>query len=303
MQTDFFDSPQTLGLSDAGALLPARNPAGNKGGFGRLMLIGGSDRMGGAAALSAKAALRSGAGLVQVATPAPVVPIIAAHIAACTYLPLEGGKNGTLSPEDLPQIRAELHAVTAVLFGCGLGCNKETRAFSAELVLCCSRPMVIDADGLNCLANQPEAFKTRKAPTVVTPHIKEMSRLTGKTVPEIKASRIETAREFAQAHGVIVVLKDAQTVIAAPDGGVLLHDRPNSGLAKGGSGDVLAGIIGALLAQGASPRDAAALGVLLHGEAGAIAARELTEYAMLPSDVIERLPAAFRAVLEHTARS
>ncbi|HIT18869.1 MAG TPA: NAD(P)H-hydrate dehydratase [Candidatus Fimivivens faecavium] len=296
MQIDPANLPKRLAFSDAASLLPARDPSGNKGTFGRLMLIGGSNGMGGAAALSAKAAMRSGVGLVQVATLSPVIPVIAAHIAACTYLPLEGGKNGTIAIGDLPQIRAGFYGTAAVLFGCGLGCNKETRAFSAELVRCCNRPMVIDADGLNCLVGQLEALSERKSPAIITPHMKEMSRLTGKTVSEIQSARAETAREFAQKYGVTVVLKDAATVVAAPDGEVLLHERPNSGLAKGGSGDVLAGIAASFLAQGLSPRDAAALGVLLHGEAGAVAANDLTEYAMLPGDVVERLPAVFRSL-------
>ena len=184
----------------------------------------------------------------------------------------------------------------SVLIGCGLGVSP----FAEDLLRLCfteaEAPLLVDADGINLLSRNIHVLQETKAPVVLTPHPGEMARLTGKAIPEIQGSRLKTARDFAVSHGVTLVLKGSGTIIANSDGPLFLNTTGNPGMAKGGSGDVLAGMAASFAAQGIPTEKAAAAAVFLHGLAGDLCAKELTQSAMLPSDLIEYLPKAFLAV-------
>ena len=277
--------------------LPKRHPDSNKGDYGLAVNIGGSYNMTGAMALSSRAMLRCGAGLVKAVTPSNISKTVAVGMPECIYGPMAYNKKGTLSVDALPAIKEALQPASAALIGCGMSVNEDTAAILKELAGTLEKPLVIDADGLNCLSLNPDVLKKAPAPRILTPHIKEMSRLTGLDIETIKKRRFDIALKFAREYNAVLVLKDSNTVIASPDGALYMNVNGNSGLSKGGSGDVLAGMITSFLAQGASPLSAAIAGVYLHALAGDIAAADLTEYAMLPSDIIDSLPYAFRQIL------
>lgn len=265
----------------------------NKGDFGKLLCVVGSMGMTGAAFLSVSAALRCGVGLLYLAAPKDACTILAGRLTEPVLCPLPQTEGGTLSADSAPVLRSRLRASSACLIGCGLGCNGDTQKIVEDLLLHSATPIVLDADGINCAAKHIDIWKRAGAPLVVTPHPGEMARLTGKSVAEIQSRRLESAREFAVEHGVVLVLKGAGTVVGLPDGRCLVNATGNPGMAKGGSGDLLAGMIASFLAQGMAPEKAAMCGVYLHGKAGDRAAEDLSEQAMLPSDLLSRLPALF----------
>lgn len=261
------------------ALLPPRPRSTHKGNYGHLLVIAGSEGYTGAPVLCAHAAARAGAGLVTLAVPREVYPIVAANA----------------PPEVMPRALNRLNSLAdydAVALGPGMGQGSETQQRILDWISDCPRPMVLDADGLNALAQNPLVLKSAKAPVVVTPHPGEMGRLCGCSTKEVQARRWEVAREFARAHGVVVVLKGAGTVIANPSGPLWVNLTGNPGMAKGGVGDALTGIIGALLARGLTPLDAARAGVFWHGAAGDIARERHGEHSMLATDLIACLGAA-----------
>lgn len=277
--------------------IPKRRDDSNKGDYGRLLNIGGCAHMTGAVILSTQSAMRCGVGLVKVAAPQSAIPAVAAHILECIYSPMPVSDSGSISIDGIEQLRFEMSWATAGLIGCGLSVCDDTRLLVEEVVSSFGKPLVIDADGLNCVAENPAMLRKAKAPVIVTPHIKEMSRLTGLSVEVIKSRRFDVAAQFAEKYGVTVVLKDSNTVIATPKRELFINRNGNSGLAKGGSGDVLAGMIASFLTQGASPLAAAASGVFLHAEAGDMAAQTFTPYSMLPSDVIESIPFVLKQLM------
>lgn len=271
-----------------------RNPHSNKGDYGRLLCICGSYGMAGAALLSIRAALRCGAGLVYAALPESIYPIVASQAPEAVYIPLK--EESSLTEKDAGRLREKLSQASAVLIGCGLGVSP----FAEDLLRLCfteaEAPLLVDADGINLLSRNIHVLQETKAPVVLTPHPGEMARLTGKAIPEIQGSRLKTARDFAVSHGVTLVLKGSGTIIANSDGPLFLNTTGNPGMAKGGSGDVLAGMAASFAAQGIPTEKAAAAAVFLHGLAGDLCAKALTQSAMLPSDLIEYLPKAFLAV-------
>lgn len=271
--------------ADVAAMLPPRPEDSNKGSFGRALCVCGSYGMAGAAALAATGALRSGCGLVQLAVPAELYPILAGALWEPIYLPYRQTESDAVC-------RALPHA-NAVLFGCGAGTGDTADRMLAALLAHGTSPMVIDADGINRLPAHINELDAYRAPCVLTPHPGEMARLTGCTVQAVQAARVRTAREFATAHGVYVVLKGHHTVIAAPDGRVRICCTGNSGMAKGGSGDLLAGLLTGLLAQKTDAFDAATAAVYLHGRAGDLCARRLHPRTMQPTDMAADLAAAF----------
>ena len=275
--------------------IPNRPDDANKGTMGTLLSICGCYGMAGAAMLEAKAALRTGIGLHKCALPKSIYPIVALKIPESVYLPLDETHDGRLSSDCIDRLLEEAKRCTAVVIGCGLSVCKDTKRIVNSLIEYCEKPMLLDADALNCIADDPEILKKAKADIVITPHPGEFARLIKSTPAEVNADREKLAAEFAVKYGVTMVLKGAGTVIASPQGRVLVNHTGNSGMATGGSGDVLAGIAGTLLAQGAKPFDAAAAAVYLHGLAGDIAAEKLGKISMLPSDMIECIPEALRA--------
>lgn len=265
----------------------------NKGTLGSLLCICGSYGMAGAAIMAGKAALRCGIGLLKIAVPKSIYPVCATNILESVYYPLEETSNGVISSKNTDFLLEMCEKSSAVLIGCGLSVCDDTKNLVQSVITNCEKPLVIDADALNCICNKPEILKNLKAPAIITPHPGEMARLLHSTPKTVNSNRENTAIDFAKKFGVVTVLKGAGTIIASPDGEVYINHTGNSGMATGGSGDVLSGIIGSLLAQGASPINAAAAGVFLHGTIVDLAAEKLGKISMLPTDMIDMIPTAY----------
>lgn len=265
-------------------MLPDRNPMAHKGNFGKILLLCGSRGYTGAAALAAMGALRSGAGLVYLGVPESIYAIEAVKLNEPVVFPLPEEK-GMLSVEALDRITEMLPQMDAVLMGCGMGCSKDTFAVVETVLKSYSGPVVLDADGINVLSGHINVLRGRTGTTVVTPHVVEFQRLGG----VLTENRLESAKSFAKQSNVIVLLKGHDTVIT--DGNrTYINPTGNPGMAVGGSGDVLAGMITALIGQGIAPLEAAACGAWLHGATGDICAKEKGQYGMIPSDMLEVLP-------------
>lgn len=266
------------------SLLPDRRPDGHKGDYGKLLLLCGSRGYTGAAALSAMGALRCGAGLVYLGVPDSIYAIEAVKLLEPVVLPLPD-ERGMLSSSAVPEILSFLRDKDAVLIGPGLGISEGTLAVLRAVLQNFPGPVVVDADGINLLSRHKDLLRDRQYPTILTPHPGEFTRLTG-VFPE---ERIETSVKFAREYGCILLLKGHDTVITDGDA-VYINPTGNPGMAVGGSGDVLAGMITALLGQGMAPLEAAACGAWLHGAAGDRCADKMGQYGMLPSDMVEELP-------------
>ncbi len=264
----------------------------NKGSYGKLLCVTGSENYSGAAAISALSALRAGAGIVTVATTKYVAGAISARVPEATFIPLPESENGRIdisSYEAKQKLLPALEKYDAVLLGCGLGLGDETKALVEFVLENTSGTLIIDADGINAVAAFPELLLKAKKTPIITPHIGEMARLTGTAIPDIIKERLSLSVELSKKYRAVTVLKDASTIISAPNGDVYFSPTGNPGLAKGGSGDCLAGIIASLAAQGYIETASAVCGVYLHGTAADMAAKELSEYAMLPSDIPDYL--------------
>jgi NAD(P)H-hydrate epimerase len=271
---------------ELGGLLPPRARDSHKGDYGHLLLVAGSPGKAGAAVLAARAAVRAGAGLVTAAVPETILQIVHLGSIESMVLPLAAG----LSAE---QVLAAAAGKSALAVGPGLGQEAETVAAIRRLVAAVELPLVLDADGINAFAGRPAELAARRAPTVLTPHPGELGRLLGISTAEVQADRPAAARRAAAATGAIVVLKGSLTLIAAPGGGLYVNPTGNPGMASGGTGDVLTGILGGLLAQRLEPLDAACLAVYLHGLAGDLALARLRGPSLAAEDLIASLPAAF----------
>ena len=272
--------------------LPRRPADGHNGDCGRVLVVGGSTGYTGAPVLCARGALRSGAGLVSLAVPEAVYPIIAAKCDEAMASPLPAGEDGRLSEEALVPLLGALAGKDAALIGPGLGQNPGLDSLVCQVLSTVNFPMVVDADGINALSRHMDVLDARRdCPTILTPHDGEFARLGGDLS---SGDRLGAARTFAQAHGCLLVLKGHRTIVALPNGECFVNTTGNSGMAKGGSGDVLGGILLSLLGQGMNPVRAAICAVWLHGRAGDMAAEDKGEYGMLPSDLVEQLPYALR---------
>lgn len=279
-----------LSLSYVKNLLPERKPDSNKGTFGKLINVAGSKNYIGAAALSTLSALRSGVGLCTLATSQNIINNVSGRILEATYLPLS---NDYTVNSKLILFEPKK---TAILFGCGLGNTFETQMLCQNIILNSDCPVIIDADGINVLADCIDILRKAKASIVLTPHPGEFSRLTGMSVSEITENKLDISREFSMKYGVTIVLKGAGTIISCPNGDVFVSSVGNNGLSRGGSGDVLAGIIGSLVAQGIDVNDACCAGVFLHGLCADRVASKLSMQGMLPSDLINELPLLFHDI-------
>jgi NAD(P)H-hydrate epimerase len=273
-------------------LLP-RSPDSHKGTYGRVLVVAGSRGMSGAAVLAGSGALRGGAGLVEVASPAEVQPQIAVGNPCYLTLPLPQDSQGRLAGEAAELILDRSRMCQAVAVGPGLGLGLGVQEVVRRVIAEATAPLVLDADGLNAMAGWSRLpARPSGAAWIVTPHPGEFARLLQVTPAQVQASREELAQRYAQEHGCVVVLKGHRTVVS--DGQrCYCNDTGNPGMATGGSGDVLTGLIAALLAQGYAAFEAAQLGVYLHGLAGDIARDHKSEYALIASDVLDHLPAAF----------
>ncbi len=260
------------------SVIPKRRAETHKGSYGRLLMYCASPDMTGAAVLSATAALRSGAGLVNIARDENTIRILQSHLTEPIFSVLTEGNEGN-------EMLSLCKKASAVLIGCGMGQAECDKNVLYSLIKNAECHLIIDADGINSLCENKLILREAKKTPILTPHPMEFARLTEKSVDEIQSDRINSAKQFAKEYGCIVVLKGASTVIASPSGHLCINTSGNAGLAKGGSGDVLAGIIASFCAQGISPLDSAAAGVYLHGKAANILKEEISEYGLLPSDL------------------
>jgi NAD(P)H-hydrate epimerase len=266
--------------------LPKRPQRSNKGTFGQVLVVGGSVGMSGAAYFSAKAAYRSGCGLVRILSPEQNRMIYQTQLPEAVL---------TLYNNDAPDETTVKNAVcraTAIVLGVGLGTSETSKKLLKWTLEAANAPIVLDADGLNIISADKSLFKLAPEHTVITPHPLEMSRLSGLDITEITDDIAGTAERFAMSHNVVCVMKDANTAVS--DGHrTMLNVSGNSGMATGGSGDVLSGVIASLLAQGMHAFEAASLGVYIHGLAGDNAALRLSEHSVIASDIIDSLPSVF----------
>jgi NAD(P)H-hydrate epimerase len=286
--------PTATGLSepeDVAQVLPARASDGHKKGSGTLVVVAGSRSMTGAVRLIARGAERLGAGYVIVAVPASILPAVQAGLTETIFLPLPETRDGTVAASALDAVLERAADADALAIGPGLSMQTETQGFIRDLVRDAPVPFVLDADGLNAFAGEPEALADRKADAVLTPHLGELARLGG------AGDRLTAARDLTERSGAVAVVKGTRTVIAEPGGAARINPTGSAFLATAGTGDVLTGAVGGLLARGLDPFEAAWAGVYVHGLAGIVAGRDLGEGAVA-GDVADRLPAAVDAVRE-----
>lgn len=276
-------------------LLPRRKADSHKGSYGKVMCLAGSARFRGAAALAAEGALRAGAGLVTLASVEPVIAAVAARCPECVFLPCRQSAGGGVSAQSGKAVLEMVRGMEVLLFGPGLGDTPDTAALLEQLGPSAGCALVLDADGLNAAAKMDALPRSPGLPLILTPHPGEMARLCGLTTAEVNAGREGIAAGYARAEDCVVVLKGHRTIVAGPDGEVFVNPTGNPGLSRGGSGDILAGMIAGLAAQGLSPLDAAVCGVWLHGAAADQCAKRLGQYGMLPHDIFTDLGALFAA--------
>ena len=281
-------------LKEYAELLPKRHENMHKGDCGRILLIAGSTGYVGAACLCANACIRCGSGLVTLATPQCVQPYASVKLTEVMTYPLDC-ENGIITKNAIPHIIDKMKNSDACAVGPGLGKSKDLKLVIKE-ILKYGIPCVIDADGLNIIASDIDILKNRNCDVVLTPHPGEMARLTNLSVAEVEENREGIASEFAKKYGVTLLLKGHNTVIAGADGKIKINTSGNSGMASGGMGDVLTGVIASFIGQGLSGFDAAILGAYIHGKAGDIAADEIGEFGLIASDVIEKLPYAIKFI-------
>lgn len=279
--------------------LPPRPPDAHKGTFGRVLIVSGSRGMSGAAVLCAGAALRGGAGLVRLAVPEDILPIVAVANPCYTTTALPQDEHGRIAAAALPQLLQLLHENNAAAIGPGLGQSEAIAELIAAVLEQSTTPLVLDADALNVLASRVDILGKHAGPIVLTPHPGEFARLLGCDIATVQSRREELAVNFAAKHGVIVVLKGRGSVVT--DGRRLyVNATGNPGMATGGSGDVLAGLLAALLAGKQETFAAVLMGVYLHGLAGDLARQRVGETSLIASDLLDFLPQAFR---RHSRRS
>ncbi|MBR3988446.1 MAG: NAD(P)H-hydrate dehydratase [Clostridia bacterium] len=267
-------------ISFVKANLPEIKADAHKYSKGYAVIFAGSDFMAGAAILAGKSSLKSGAGIVRLVVPKSIYPICATGLPEAVY---------SILGNDI-----DLNKCNSVLFGCGVGQGKEAEDTLLRVLSECEKPLLIDADGINLLSKHIDVLKHKKCPVVLTPHEGEMSRLTGFSAEYIHNNRQKVASDFAKEYGVILLLKGKDTVISSPEGDVFINPTGTSALATAGSGDVLAGIITAFMAQGADPFKSAVMGAFVHGLSGEKAEEVLTSRCVTASDIIEYLKEAFK---------
>lgn len=260
-----------------------RAPQSDKNDYGRVLAICGCRDYIGAPYFAAQAAVRTGSGIVTLAVPACIYPILAGKLNEPTFLPLEGDENGRITAQSLPSLTRR----AAILAGPGLGISEGVSQAVQTILKQADCPIILDADGINALAGHIDVLENTAYPVVLTPHAREFSRIC-----DIKCTgdaQLDAAA-FAKKHRCVLLLKGHHTVVAGPDGTVLRNVHGNPGMAKGGSGDVLSGIILSLLGQGIPPLPAAACGAYIHSCAGDLCANEIGEFGMTPTDMLERIP-------------
>lgn len=278
--------------------IPHRDPEGHKGKFGHVLVLAGSPGFTGAAALTSMSALRSGAGLVTLGIPSSLQPVMAAKITEVMTLGLPETNRHTFDLNAEHLIHEFLGKANVVAMGPGLSTNEATLSLVRKLVVSSNRPMVLDADALMAFAQDSAMLKSAQAPIVLTPHPGEMSRLVHLTSYQVQANRIQIAQQYAKEHNVYLVLKGAKTLIAEPSGQVYINPTGNPGMATGGAGDVLTGLIAGFIAQSLTPLEACLLSCYLHGLAGDLGAEDLTEFCLTAGDILAYLPKALKNMIQ-----
>lgn len=272
------------------SLFHRQNTNDNKGSRGTVLSLCGSYTMPGAAVFAAESAIRSGAGLVRVTVPKSAYPLVECHTCQPVFHPVCENKSGTFSADTAEEINDDLNRCDSIVMGCGVGINDDTEAFVRYVLKNANSPVILDADGINCVNRSIDILKDIKVPVVLTPHPGEMSRLVSKSVAEVQADRIGIAKNFAKSYGVVLVLKGANTVVTDGEK-VFVNTTGNPAMAMGGSGDMLSGMIGAFVAQGVPSFDAAIAGVYIHGLCGDTAAAQISSRGITVFDMIDRLGA------------
>ncbi|MFI3207145.1 MAG: NAD(P)H-hydrate dehydratase, partial [Clostridia bacterium] len=270
-----------------------RDPLSHKGMYGKLLMFCGSYGMVGAGIMAARGALRSGVGLLNMVVSKECYPIMATAVPEAVFTIMDDSNEETIKKSS-EKLFAAINSATACVIGSGLG--EYTEKYLPTVIKFANAPLVLDADALRFLSENLELLKERNAEIVITPHHGEMAKLCKKTTEQIYVDRLLIAKQFSQEHKILTILKGAGTVIASDDGEIKVNTTGNAGMATGGSGDVLAGMIGSLLAQGLSLKDSAVAGVYIHGKAGDICAEKLSQISMLPTDLIEALPEVFSEI-------
>ncbi len=273
-------------------LLKPRSKTANKGDFGKLLSVVSSQNYSGAAILSAQSALRCGVGICTVASIPTVLLPLRVRLPEAITLTLKE-QNGAISFQNAALLISESEKYSAMLLGCGLSLCEDTKRLVYSLISNTDLPLLIDADGINALSLNIDILKSRTGETVITPHIKEMSRLTGLSVNQIKNQPQKVALDFAKKHRVTVVLKDFYSYIATPSGNIYQNIGGHPCMAKGGSGDMLSGMIASFMAQGYSAEDASVSGVYIHSQTGAICQKKFGDFSVLTSDLISALSEVF----------
>ncbi|MCX7994668.1 MAG: NAD(P)H-hydrate dehydratase [candidate division WOR-3 bacterium] len=289
--------PRIVDFDDVYRLLPFRDPAGNKGTFGQVLIIAGARGFSGAAAMASISCLRTGAGLVRLAAPEGIMDSLEAKLLEVVKVPLKQTTEETISVEAIDTILSLMDKTDVVIIGPGLTTNNETAQFVMNLLPQIKVPIIVDADALNIISRDTKIFKKIKTDFILTPHPGELSRLTGLPIQKINEERIDIAMRYAKEFGGILILKGAPTVVASPFGEVYVNPTGNSGLATAGSGDVLVGMIGGLLAQGLTAISSAIGGVFLHGLSADLFVKEYNEYSLIAGDLIDYIPKSLNYIL------
>jgi len=274
-----------IGWKFIDGIIPQRNPESDKNTFGRTLLVCGSEGYTGAAYFAAQGAVRMGGGVITLAVPEKAWPVLAVKLEEPVVRPLPSTTDGMLSIDALPRLLELAGKADAILIGCGLGRSDAVTQIVLTLLREAKCPVVLDADGINAISTHKNVMRYAAYPPVLTPHSGEFARLSGVSKP----SPVYIS-EFAEEYGCILLYKAHRTLIAAPDGRLFRNNSGNPGMSKGGSGDILAGMLVSLCGQGIPPMEAACAAVWLHGKAGDLAANELSEYGMTPRDMLGCLP-------------
>ena len=275
------------------SFIKRRKPDSHKGNFGKLLCVTGSLKMPGAGIMAAKAALRCGCGLLVSACCNENIPTLCSHMCESMFEPMITDSNGFYTSENYERLMMHAETSSALLIGCGIGVTEETKKLVRLLLKNVSCPIILDADGINCIGSSIDIIREAKPEVIVTPHPAEMARLSGVNTADVQRDRLGISLDYSRKSGAVTVLKGAGTVIAAGSR-AYVNPTGNPGMSRGGSGDVLSGMTASFVAQGISPEYSAVLAAYFHGKAGDKAAERLSCQAMLPTDMIDMLPEVFK---------
>ena len=293
----FGNNSEAFSRKEIKSLLPGRPFDSNKGTFGKAMIISGSYSMPGAAKIAVSGALSAGAGLTTLCFPDCIYPAVTSSLSENTFFPVSSSDKGCIAENCIPEIIGNAASYNAVAIGPGLGVSPETEKLVGTLVNHSRGKIIIDADGINIISRNIDVLKESEAEILLTPHPGEMSRLTGRSIAKINADREKTASDFANEYGVTVLLKGANTVIASPDGRIVINPTGSTALSRGGSGDLLTGIAASFAAQGLSLFDSAVLSAYVHGLAGEIAEKKYTAYSATIERIADCIPDALSEII------